>query len=157
MTDVVKRVTIDTDGNVVENPRDQLIERLRAALGWVSARDHDVAIELDTLVEKLEENATADLRAQLEVVRKERDAAWSDLYRIHKLVRTPMVLMENEFKTLQVNVDATLKDLDDLIEHSPSGQLVQEWSKLDEDMQPVDPKITEAAEEWTNRIKEATQ
>lgn len=127
MTDVVKRVTINEEGHVIENPRDQLVARLRAALGWVSARDHDIAIELDSLVEALEANATSDLRAELEVVRKERDSAWADLFRVYKIVKSPMVLMESEFRAQQINADAVIADINDDVEHSTSANLVHRF------------------------------
>jgi hypothetical protein len=40
--------------------REQLVERLRRVIGWVSERDHGMAVELDLVVHELEELARSE-------------------------------------------------------------------------------------------------
>lgn len=98
-------------GNIIET-RDEILERLRTVLGWVSARDHNVAIDLDECVNKLENMASNSLITELAAVRAERDAARADLWRIYRIVQRPMVLLEEEFAKIRDAADLVMRDKD---------------------------------------------
>lgn len=90
----------DSLGQPLNETRDELLARLRSNLGWVSASDHSVAVDLDDIIHKLEILALNDVKDQLDTVTAQRDAAYADLWRIYKITKNPMMEYSDRIKSM---------------------------------------------------------
>lgn len=100
--------------------RDELLARLRSNLGWVSASDHSVAVDLDDIIHKLEILALNDVRDQLDTVTAQRDAAYADLWRIYKITSNPMMEYSDRIKSMFKAVESS-RSLDTVIIDQSNG------------------------------------
>lgn len=108
------------DGQPISETRDELLARLRANLGWVSASDHSVAVDLDGIIHKLEVLALDDVKDQLDTVTAQRDAAYADLWRIYKITSNPMMEYSDRIKSMFKAVESS-RGLDTVIIDQSNG------------------------------------
>lgn len=110
----------DSLGQPLNETRNELLARLRSNLGWVSASNHSVAVDLDAIIHKLEILALNDVKDQLDTVTAQRDAAYADLWRIYKITSNPMMEYSDRIKSMFKTVESG-RGLDTVIIDQSNG------------------------------------